>query len=74
MHWLIAFAPWLIAMGLLAFASAFFSASEAALFYLTRHDRRRLASGNRAQRIAAGLLADPDRLLTPCSSGTCWPT
>ncbi len=63
MHSLIAFAPWLIAMGLLAFASAFFSASEAALFYLTRHDRRRLASGNRAQRIAAGLLADPDRLL-----------
>ena len=60
---MIVFAPWLIAMGLLAFASAFFCASEAALFYLSRHDRRRMAAGNHAQRIAAGLLADPDRLL-----------
>jgi len=47
----------------LAFASTFFCASEAALFYLSRQDRRRMAAGNRAQQITAGLLADPDRLL-----------
>lgn len=58
------YAPWLAAMAVLILASAFFSSSEAALFYLGRQDRRRLAAGNRAQRIAAGLLADPERLLT----------
>jgi len=63
-HVLIEYAAWLVAMGLLVLCSAFFSASEAALFYLNRYDRRRLASGNRAQRIASGLLAEPDRLLT----------
>lgn len=51
-------------MLVLVFCSSFFSSSEAAFFYLRRSDRRRLASGNRPQRIAAGLLADPDRLLT----------
>jgi len=51
-------------MGVLILCSAFFSSSEAAFFYLRRGDRRRLASGNRAQRVAAGLLADSDRLLT----------
>jgi putative hemolysin len=61
---LIEYAPWLVAMGLLIVGSAFFSSSEAALFSLNRQERRRLASGNRAQRIAAALLADPDRLLT----------
>lgn len=55
---------WLAAMGGLILCSAFFSASEAAFFYLGRSDRQRLASGNRAQRIAGGLLADPQRLLT----------
>lgn len=54
----------LVAMGVMVLCSAFFSSSEAALFYLNRQDRRRLASGNRAQRIAAGLLADSDRLLS----------
>ena len=58
------YVPWLAAMGVLLLCSAFFSSSEAALFYLNRQQRGRLASGNRAQRIAAGLLADPDRLLT----------
>jgi len=48
----------------LILCSAFFSSSEAALFYLNRHQRRRLASGNRAQRIAARLLDEPDRLLS----------
>lgn len=61
---LIHHAPWLIAMGVLIFFSAFFSSSEAALFYLNRPLRERLARGNRAERIAAALLADPDRLLT----------
>ena len=58
------YTPWLVAMGVLVLGSAFFSGSEAALFYLRRPQQRRLASGNRAQRIAAGLLAEPDRLLT----------
>lgn len=56
--------PWLIAMGLLLASSAFFSASEAAWFYLTAKNRRRLAAGNRTQRLAARLLENPDRLLT----------
>lgn len=56
--------PWLLAMGTLILASAFFSCSEAALFYLSRGDRRRLALGNPAQRLAARLLNDSDRLLT----------
>ena len=57
-------AHWLVAMALLAAVSAFFSASEAALFLLRPVDRRRLASGNRSQRAAARLLEDPDRLLS----------
>jgi CBS domain containing-hemolysin-like protein len=55
---------WLAAMTLLLACSAFFSASEAALFYLRRPQRRLLAAGNASQRMAAGLLADPNRLLT----------
>ena len=58
------YTPWLVSMGVLILCSAFFSSSEAALFYLNERERRRLTSGNRAQRIAAGLLAEPDRLLT----------
>lgn len=57
-------APWLIAMAALLLASAFFSSSEAALFYLTPQDRRRLRNGTRTQRMAVALLADSDRLLT----------
>ena len=64
MQVLIEYLPRLVAMGAMILGSAFFSSSEAAMFYLDRHQRRRLASGNRAQRVAAGLLADPDRLLT----------
>ena len=54
----------LAAMGVLILFSAFFSSSEAALFYLSRAERRKLAAGNRPQRVAAGLLAEPDRLMT----------
>lgn len=61
---LIEYAAWLVAMALLLLASAFFSSSEAALFYLTPQDRRRLRTGNSAQRMAVALLADSDRLLT----------
>ena len=61
---LIPYAPGLAAMGVLLFCSAFFSSSEAAFFYLKRSDRRRLAGGGRSSRVAAGLLADSDRLLT----------
>ena len=56
--------PWLIAMGFLIGCSAFFSASEAALFYLRRADRRALATGTAAERAADRLLADPERLLS----------
>lgn len=64
MDWLVEHVPWLAAMGALILVSAFFSSSEAALFYLNRQQRRRLAAGNPAQRLAARLLAQPDRLLT----------
>lgn len=56
--------PWLLAMAALVCVSAFFSGSEAALFYLSRQDRQAFQAGNRAQRVAAALLDDPDRLLT----------
>ena len=55
---------WLIPLVLLLACSAFFSASEAALFYLTWEERNQLATGNRAQRAAATLLQNPDRLLS----------
>ena len=56
--------PWLLAMGWLVACSAFFSASEAALFYLRYEDRRELSRGSFRQRLATDLLQDPDRLLT----------
>lgn len=58
------FAPGLVAMGGLLFASGFFSCSEAAFFSLDRRDRRKMAGGRRSARIALRLLDDPDRLLT----------
>lgn len=61
---LIQYTPGLVAMGVLILGSAFFSSSEAAFFYLTPSDRRRLVLGGRAGRVAAGLLADSERLLT----------
>lgn len=56
--------PWLCAMAVLIGCSAFFSGSEAALFYLHWDDRRELAAGGRSQRAAAALLKAPDRLLS----------
>jgi len=61
---MIHYLPWLVAMGVLILGSAFFSSSEAAWFYLRHHERRDMAEGNHASRMAAALLADPDRLLT----------
>lgn len=58
------YAPWFVAMGVLLCSSGFFSLAEAALFYLNREQRSRFATGNRAQRLAARLLRDTDRLLT----------
>ena len=47
--------PWLITMVVLVGCSGFFSASEAALFYLRREDRRALAIGSPSQRVAERL-------------------
>jgi Mg2+/Co2+ transporter CorB len=56
--------PWLIAMVILMGCSSFFSASEAALFYLKPRDRRDMRNGRRREQTAARLLREPDRLLT----------
>ena len=56
--------PWLIDMAVLMACSGFFSASEAALFYLQARDRREMKTGSRAEQAAAILLKDPDRLLS----------
>src|SRR5690606_994903 len=45
-------------------ASAFFSGSETALFYLSRDELRTLQTGRSRERLVATLLRDPDRLLT----------
>ncbi len=64
MDLLFEFSHGLAAMGVLIFFSAFFSGSEAALFYLKRADRFAFRAGNPAQRLAAALLDRPERLLT----------
>ena len=56
--------PWLLTMVVLIGCSAFFSASEAALFSLRGPDRRLMATGNSAERVAEELLQNPDRLLS----------
>jgi CBS domain containing-hemolysin-like protein len=56
--------PHLIAMSVLIACSAFFSGSEAALFFLRPRERRQLRGGPPAARAAARLLNDPDRLLS----------
>jgi CBS domain containing-hemolysin-like protein len=58
------FAPQLIAMAVLLAFSAFFSCSEAALFYLSPRDRRAMHAAGGAQQMAVRLLDNPDRLLT----------
>ena len=56
--------PGAVPMITLIVASAFFSGSETALFFLTPDDEREMRSGSAADRAAAQLLSDPDRLLT----------
>ena len=63
----LAFPPWVLvwlpAMLILAFCSALFSASEAAMFSLSRKDLARMSRGNSAQRTVVSLMHDYDRLL-----------
>jgi CBS domain containing-hemolysin-like protein len=61
---IVPYLPYVVAMGALLCCSAFFSASEAALFNLHRRHRLAFEHGNPSQRAAAALLADPSRLLT----------
>lgn len=61
---LVQFVPILAAMLVLLLGSAFFSSSEAALFYLTRDDRERFVHGTRAQKRVVTLLSHPEKLLT----------
>ncbi len=56
--------PWLLAMLFLVLCSAFFSASEAALFSLRASDRRALSTGTLSEQRAFALLRNPDRLLS----------
>ncbi|MEX0716788.1 MAG: CNNM domain-containing protein [Planctomycetaceae bacterium] len=56
--------PGSLAMAALACASAFFSASETALFFLSHDELRTMRVGRPRERIAAALLADPERVLT----------
>ena len=57
-------APGLVLMAAIIAISGFFSGSETALFFLTRDDEREMAAGQGGERVAASLLANPDRLLT----------
>ncbi|WP_246151297.1 CNNM domain-containing protein [Rubripirellula reticaptiva] len=56
--------PWLISMAVLIVLSALFSGSEAALFSLTPRSRKSLVRAGIGGRIAAGLLENPERLLS----------
>lgn len=64
MHMLYEIGPWFVAMLVLIGCSAFFSASEAALFSLSPTNQRSLKTGGRLQQVAVALLSDPDRLLS----------
>ena len=56
--------PWAGAMSLLILFSAFFSSSETAFFFLSRDQISRFSAGNGRQKVVAGLMDNPDRLLT----------
>ena len=51
-------------MSLLILLSAFFSSSETAFFFLSRDQISRFSAGSARQKIVAGLMSNPDRLLT----------
>ena len=56
--------PWLITMVLLMAGSGFFSASEAALFYLRPRIREKMQSGSAGEKMAYRLTEKPERLLS----------
>jgi putative hemolysin len=56
--------PGLLILLLLVCASAFFSGSETALFYLSRDELRTMQTGRPRERLVATLLRDSDRLLS----------
>lgn len=56
--------PMIIPMIGLIGLSAFFSSSEAALFYLTTTQLRRMSQGTQSEQVAVQLLGNGDRLLT----------
>lgn len=56
--------PWLITMVLLMAGSGFFSASEAALFYLRPRIREKMQSGSAGEQVAYRLTEKPERLLS----------
>ncbi len=56
--------PWAAVMLLLILGSAFFSSSETAFFFLNRDQIAQYAAGTSRQRLIAGLMQNPDRLLT----------
>lgn len=64
MNWIAEAWPWLLAMGVLILFSALFSGSEAALFSLNHRARKSLSRAGLGGRVASGLLADPERLLS----------
>lgn len=56
--------PWLVPMSVLAFLSALFSGSEAALFSLKDRDLRNIRRRGTSGRMAADLVLKPERLLS----------
>ena len=56
--------PWAAVMLLLILGSAVFSSSETAFFFLNRDQIAQYAAGTSRQRLIAGLMQNPDRLLT----------
>jgi len=64
LNWIPDALPWLLAMAVLILFSALFSGSEAALFSLDHRSRRSLPRAGIGGRIAAGLLENPERLLS----------
>jgi putative hemolysin len=64
METLLELSPLLLIMLVLMACSAFFSASEAAMFYLSAADQRAMKNGTHGEKVAVLLLLHPDRLLS----------
>ncbi len=61
---LLSYTPQILAMAALAAVSALFSCSEAALFFLSREQREKMASGGPGEKLAVRLLDQPEQLLS----------